>query len=231
MIVGNGLLARAFHARYADVDEVVVFASGVSNSLESNPNVFARERALLEDLLASGQPRLVYFGSCGVVNQQDMSPYMQHKKRMESLVTTHPGGLVLRLPQVVGNTQNPNTLTNFIRDRILANEPFTVWAKAERNLVDIDDIVAIGGAAIDSGAPSLPIINIAAESSILVPEIVRILEDVLQRQAHCTIEDKGNQLRIDSSHASAIARRLGIDLGIGYAERVLRKYYGPTSET
>ena len=231
MIVGNGLLARAFHARYANVDDVVVFASGVSNSLESDPNAFAREHALLEDLLASAQRRLIYFSSCGVVNQQEMSPYMQHKARMESLVTTYAGGLVLRLPQVVGYTPNPNTLTNFIRDRIIASEPFTVWAKAERNLVDIDDIVAIGSAAIDSAGPSLPIINIAAESSTPVPEIVRILEDVLQRQARCTIEDKGNQLRIDSSHASTIARRLGIDLGTGYAERVLRKYYGPTSET
>lgn len=231
MIVGTGLLARAF-ARYAENDDVVIFASGVSNSLEVNPSAFARERLLLDQAFTTNIRHLVYFGSCGVVSQDEeaLSPYMRHKKRMEEHVIGHPGGMVLRLPQVVGKTGNPNTLTNFIRDRILADQAFTVWAKAERNLIDIDDIVAIGSTAIDHGLHLQSAINVAADSSTLVPKIVDIFEDVLQHEAHCIIEDKGDPLQIDSSHASSIANSLGIDLGSGYAERVIRKYYGPDSD-
>lgn len=228
MIVGTGLLAQAFQSRYANNDEVVIFASGVSNSLESDASAFAKEQTLLTEILASDRRRVVYFGSCGVVNQEELlSPYMQHKQDMERLVTEYPGGLVLRLPQVVGKTSNPNTLTNFIRDRILSGIAFTIWGRAERNLIDIDDIVAIGSVAIDSRTLNSQPINIAADHSILVLEIVDIFERVMQRRANCTIEDKGSALRIDSSQASATAIKLGIDFGHGYAERVIRKYYEP----
>ena len=232
MIVGTGLLAQAFQSRYASNDEVVIFASGVSNSLESDASAFSKEQALLEEILTSYGRRVVYFGSCGAVNQEDLlSPYMRHKLDMERLVTEYSDGLVLRLPQVVGRTSNPNTLTNFIRDRILSGETFTVWGRAERNLIDIDDIVAIGSAAIDCKNPNLQPINIAADNSILVPQIVDIFERVLQRRANCIVEDKGSALRIDTSQASAIAISLGIDFGSGYAERVIRKYYEPMRTT
>lgn len=230
MIVGSGLLARAFHTRYAGADGVTIFASGVSNSLESDPSAFAREQRLLEQLLAGEAIRFVYFGSCGVLNQEEMTPYMQHKKRMEELVLNHPGGLVLRLPQVIGNTRNPNTLTNFIHNKISGNETFSIWKKAERNLVDIDDIVAIGSAIIDDATYNKSFANIAANRSTQVLEIVRIFERVLQRKARYVVEDRGSELQIDSQYASTIAIQLGLNLGDGYVERVIRKYYVATSD-
>ena len=51
MIVGHGLLARAFEPRYGDDPRVTIFASGVSNSRESVPAAFERERAMLVPLL------------------------------------------------------------------------------------------------------------------------------------------------------------------------------------
>jgi nucleoside-diphosphate-sugar epimerase len=144
MIVGKGLLAKAFEQRFGDNRDVVVFASGVSNSLETRPSEFAREETLLRELLARRACRFVYFGSCGAAaDEPKLTAYMRHKRAMESLVLSAPQGLVLRLPQVVSRAENPHTLTNFLRDHIVAGEHFTVWARAERNLIDIDDIVSI----------------------------------------------------------------------------------------
>ena len=229
MIVGQGLLARAFSARYDRDPAVTVFASGVSNSTETRHEAFARERALLAPLLGRGT-RVVYFGSCASATDDASraSPYMRHKRAMEELVAGSPDGVVLRLPQVVGVTPNPNTLTNFLRDHILSATAFTVWTNAERNLIDVDHVAAIGARLIDgarSGGPR--VFSVASADPLPMPAIVAIFERVLGRRALCTAEPKGGPLHIQAAEALAVAGELGIDLGPGYAESVIRKYYAP----
>ena len=228
MIVGNGLLARAFEPHFGGNPDVVIFASGVSNSLETRAGEFARERTLLRQLLDGEAKRFVYFGSCGVTAQEaELTPYMKHKRLMESLVLSMPHGLVLRLPQVVGRTENPHTLTNFLRDRIQSGEHFTVWAHAERNLMDIDDIVRIGVKLATDPTCETTAISIAASKSLLMPEIIRIFERVLDKAAHYSTIEKGAPMIIDTTALETLSVKLGIDLGDDYIERVIRKYYGP----
>ena len=227
MIVGRGLLARAFEAHFGGTTDVVVFASGVSNSLETRPSEFAREAALLRQWLDRDARRFIYFSSCGVTaDELEHTLYMRHKRSMEALALAASGGLVLRLPQVVGKTDNSHTLTNFLRDRILAGEHFTVWEHAERNLVDVNDVAAIGAALV--GAPfadkSSPI-SIAAETSVPMPAIVSMFERALERRANCTMVNKGAPLPVDARTAVEVGARMGINLGAGYIENVIRKYY------
>ena len=48
MVVGTGLLAKAF-LEYENDDNIIVFASGVSNSKEISREEFDREKLLLND--------------------------------------------------------------------------------------------------------------------------------------------------------------------------------------
>lgn len=228
MIVGKGLLARAFEPHFGTNPDIVVFASGVSNSLETRDDEFAREHGLLCQLLAGHAKRFVYFGSCGVATEEaELTAYMQHKKRMESIVLASPGGLVLRLPQVVGCTENHHTLTNFLRDRITTGEHFTVWGNAERNLIDIDDISAIGAALARETTENASAISIAAEKSLPMCEIVKIFERVLGKHANYSLLEKGAAMDIDTARIREVSARLGIHLGDGYVENIVRKYYAP----
>jgi hypothetical protein len=61
MIIGTGLLAKALNAFVPKHDAVCYLAAGVSNSAETNPHAFERERLLVEKHLKSSG-RLVYFG-------------------------------------------------------------------------------------------------------------------------------------------------------------------------
>lgn len=227
MIVGKGLLARAFEPCFGEAPDVIVFASGVSNSLETRPGEFAREAALLRRSLDSEAKRFIYFSSCGVVAtaESELTPYMRHKRSMESLVLSAAHGLVFRLPQVVGRTENHHTLTNFLRDHIVSGEHFTVWAHAERNLIDIDDIVRIGARLAEELPTEATIVSIAAARSLPMPEIVGIFERVLGNTANCSYVKKGAPMVIDTAVAESLSARLGIDLGDGYIERVITKYY------
>lgn len=47
MIVGNGLVASAFLPYFAEDPEIMIFASGVSNSRETRKEEFVREEKLL----------------------------------------------------------------------------------------------------------------------------------------------------------------------------------------
>lgn len=227
MIVGRGLLARAFAPRFEHEPGIVVFASGVSNSAETDSTAFDREQSLLEQALATATRRFVYFSSCGVAaGGEPATPYMRHKGRMEALVLAQACGLVFRLPQVVGRTGNRHTLTNFLNHHITDGLPFEVWSHAERNLIDVDDIVAIGSALIDAGEAGGRVQSIAARDSTPMPELVAIFERVLGRKASCTYRPRGAPLRIESAEAQRLAGVLGLDLGSGYAERIIGKYYG-----
>ncbi|WP_426662534.1 NAD-dependent epimerase/dehydratase family protein [Rhodanobacter aciditrophus] len=230
MIVGKGLLAKAFEQHFGDNRDVVIFASGVSNSLETRLSEFAREELLLRELLDPSIGRFVYFGSCGAkADESELTAYMRHKLAMESLVLSVPHGLVLRLPQVVSRAANPHTLTNFLRDRIVTGEHFTVWSRAERNLIDIDDIVDIAVHLIRCLPQEATAVSVASLRSLLMPEIIQIFERVLGRSANCTYQDAGAPLSIDTTVAREISLELGIELGNGYAERIINKYYATDS--
>lgn len=224
-IVGRGLLAQAMASIVRPAHACVVFASGVSNSTETDPAAFAREEALLRERLDDART-LLYFSSCGVADEHEAQrPYLRHKQAMEALVRAHEGRIV-RLPQVVGRTDNPHTLTNYLRDRIVRGEHFDLWAHAERNLVDVDDIARIVGALLDDWPMGTSTVAIARPASTPMPRIVALFEQTLRRKAHYTSLDKGRPMHVDAALAHGIAKGIGIDFGAGYLQRVIGKYYG-----
>lgn len=230
MIIGNGLVAKAFAPRWAESTDVVIIAAGVSNSAERDPVEFAREQRLIDSVLDEGShAQVVYFGSCAVGNPHDPSShYLSHKASMESLVLSDPRGLVLRLPQVVGAGGNPHTLTNFLHSRIESGLPFDVWALAERNLIDIDDVASIGGHIIENRADFESMVPVAAINSKTMLYIVQEMERVLGKSANYRALEKGVPFPIDTEQCQRAAARLDIQLGEGYVPRLLQKYYGST---
>lgn len=228
MIVGNGLLARAFARRHARDLHTIIFASGVSDSREVREAPYDRERRLLESVLARTPGRTVYFSCCSLSDDSTTAtPYMRHKREMEARVLASTGGLVIRLPQVVGPAGNPRTLANYLHARIVAGEHFEVWRHAERNLIDVEDVAAIATAVIESPDDARALHTIATPYSLGMPAIVAIFERVLGRSARFTVVDKGRPLPVDATETAALAARLGIDFGPDYPERLLRKYYRP----
>lgn len=229
MIVGSGLVARAFAPRYAADPHILVFASGVSNSNECRAEAFAREREMLLQYLRGDYRRVVYFGSCNVVNPHENSTYFQHKREMEALVVATGRGTVMRLPQVVGRTGNPNTLTNFLHTCIMQGRQFDVWTSAERNLIDIEDVAAIATRILDIATPPA-MVSVATPWSLPMPQIVDLFEQVLGRRAHRILVDRGEGMSLDSRMSEQIARDIGINFGSDYPLRVIQKYYGTPNE-
>ena len=85
MIVGDGLIARAFKDSKLNYDDYIIFASGVSNSNETNINEFIREKKLLINILNQyPEKKIIYFNS--VLSETKSNDYYIHKCRMVDII-------------------------------------------------------------------------------------------------------------------------------------------------
>lgn len=118
MVIGKGNIASVLRDR----DEVIYFASGVSNSAETNPKAFAREH----DLLCSmpKDKHLVYFSSLSIYRSNN--PYNQHKRFMEREVKSRfPSYTIVRI-EVIAWGRNPTTIHNVFREKLNNNDPILI---------------------------------------------------------------------------------------------------------
>jgi nucleoside-diphosphate-sugar epimerase len=229
MIIGNGLLAQAFAPTFTDDPDVIVFASGVSNSRETRPEAFARERALLSATLTRNG-FILYFSTCSTHDPELVgSPYVRHKIEMERLAQSAARCAIFRLPQVVGHTPNPHTLTNHLHRQISAGTPVQVWLHARRNLIDVSDVAAIVTRLVRNHQADRVVTNIACPFSIAIPDLVRIFEQVLDIRAVCDNVDAGASYDIEAGLAIETARQAGIRFDQHYVSNLIWKYYAKST--
>lgn len=227
MIIGSGLLARAFSDAYSECEDVCVYAAGVSNSGCTDPREFERERIRLEDALQTKRhiETFVYFGTCSVADPDvKNTPYVQHKLVMEKMVSAHPHYLILRLPQVAGITPNPHTLLNFLYARISRSESFDLWSKAKRNIIDVDDVALIGQQLIENKASHNSIYNIANIENYSMHDIVAAVEVVVGKRAVYDVVERGADYFIDTTTTYLNIEDANRMFGNQYLENVIRKY-------
>ncbi len=226
MIVGRGMLAKAFDS-YRDHPNVVILASGVSDSTVTDVAQFEREETLLVNTLEEQRKkRFVYFGTCSTLDPElSGSPYVRHKLKMERLIETLSCDyLICRLPQAVGHNGNTNTLMNRLYASIRNGQRFQLWRNACRYIIDVDDVSAVASYMIGQNQYSSRNINIASRRFSIF-DIVRALENVTQRSAIYSEIDKGASYDIDCYEAHKVARLLNIQFDDTYLHHVIRKYY------
>jgi len=227
MIIGNGLVARAFET-YRDDKQVLIFASGVSDSKNSTDDGFRREARLLTQAIHENRDKkLVYFGTTSV-NDPDLigSAYVQHKLAMEQLI--QQAGIsfhIFRLPNLAGSSNNPNTILNYLYTCINNSKPFDLWIQSERNIIDIDDVYKTAHYLIQRAVFSNKIVNIANTKNYLVQYIVSCIEDFCNRKALYRTVTKGSSFNIDLAETVDIYALLGIIFNDNYLPAILQKYY------
>jgi len=135
MILGKGDIASVL--KEIDRDEVVFFASGVSNSQETREEEYDREKTLLLKQTNLFH-HLVYFSSLAVFESD--TRYIKHKRLMEHLVKTFfPKHTIVRIGNITWG-KNPNTLLNFMRNKIKNKEVFDIQ-DVYRYIVDKEEFL------------------------------------------------------------------------------------------
>ena len=228
MVVGTGLLATIFKA-YKTSDEVLIFASGVSNSKETKQEAFYREIDLLKTTIASyPKAKIVYFSTVSITDPSvNQSAYVQHKLTIEKYIkATAEQYLILRVSNVVGAKGNPNTIMNFLVSAVKEQRPITIWTKAERNMIDVADVYAIADSLLQRQTTNTTV-SVAVRNSIPVKHMLTVIEEYCNKPAQVTYVDKGNPLPIEVTQIEAELKQIEANSGIGkeYMFSLLKKYY------
>ncbi len=223
MIIGRGLIASQF----TDVDhnDVVIFASGVSNSSETRIEEFFREQNLVEQTLINNPKQLfVYFSTCSIYDSSKYnSPYVLHKLHIEEVIKQNTSSyLILRVSNAVGVGGNPNLLMNYLSRQILNNQELTVHQHATRNLIDVEDVKNITLRYIESKDWN-KIINVAYTDNFTIPEIINAFEVNYNKIAQKNIQNKGEHYSID---VSELNYEFYLNSKADYLNNLLIKYYG-----
>jgi len=225
MIIGNGLLANAFR-KVVMPSDTLIFASGVSDSKSTNTLSFQRELDLLTSTIRENAAmRLVYFSSASVLDSALTSDvYVRHKIECEQIIRAEcMRHLILRVTNVVGNSGNPNTVFKFFVDRITGGNSFEVWTHACRNLIDIDDVVSITVALLNTEKPNQTFL-LANPVSVMVPDLVYALEDRLGRKAQAVFVPKGNCAALEMNETLSFYKEIGFNFSSDYLSKLILRY-------
>jgi nucleoside-diphosphate-sugar epimerase len=215
------MMAKAF--RKSQVRNCVIFASGVSNSRETDAGEYARERDLvMESITRHSDRTFVYFSSYVAISHE--TPYAKHKRQIEELIRQHARHfLILRLPQVAGPTRN-KTLLRFIARQIATDSRISVKRDATRRIIDIDDVVRIVETITHMRDDIRMVMNVGPKTSLHILDIIRIVEEALGRKSHVLLIEGGDRQEADLSD---FIREFGENDRLhapGYQEQTIRKY-------
>jgi nucleoside-diphosphate-sugar epimerase len=143
MIIGGGLLATKFLERKEAFENHIIFASGVSDSSETDESAYHREIELVSNLIDENPNLFPVYFSCILIDGLP-SRYYKHKLEMEKLIKSKSDRyIIFRVPQIVGRGGNKNNLFNFFRTSIINKDTAIVYSNVERSIIDIDDLVEI----------------------------------------------------------------------------------------
>lgn len=122
MIIGNGDIAKVLWE--VDKDEnIIFFASGVSDSKCDDEDKFEREKTLLKS--QDREKHLVYFSSLAP-HYNPNSAYSKHKIKMEALIArTFKTFTIYRIGNITWG-DNPNTIINYFKNQIKNNMPLDI---------------------------------------------------------------------------------------------------------
>ena len=225
MVIGNGLLAKAFK-KYEDNEQVLIFASGVSNSKENNPDSFKREIDLMKSM--DRDKTIVYFSTCSVYDfQVQNTEYVKHKYLMETIASSYfRKSIIFRLPTVVGKTDNNNTFFNFFKKQIESNIPLRLTEGTTRYLIDIDDLSNILPHIIDRHIEEDKSckMNIAFDNKLEVVDLVNMMMEILNKRVPVSFDSGGFSYEIKNSDFKEHLQSINYLEPENYTYKLLKKY-------
>ena len=223
MVIGNGMIANRFMNRYRDDSNVIIFASGVSNSSEKFEDQYIREKVLIEKYLNEySDKKFVYFSS--FIHLSGMkSRYLDHKREIETLLQKLSNNyLVIRLPQIFGHGGNKNNIINYFDNCIKCDIPINVQIDTVRSIIDIDDVFNIVTKCIDCEYNKL--LNLSYVEQIYVDNIVKFLYHINNKTVKIIYQPKGYSITTQNSPIiNDIIKELEIETS-SYTHKVLIKY-------
>ncbi len=221
------MIAKKFES-YRDNEEIVIFASGVSDSSNTDAVAFKRELNLILETIKNNKGKLfVYFSTCSISDRSMLrSSYVCHKVKMEDFILGHcPKFLIFRITNPIGHTNNTHTVVNYFIKNIIEKHKFDVWEKASRNIIDLDDMYLICNEILLKNMFTNSIVNIANPKNYSVLYIIQCIEKHFGINGNYSLVDKGGGPVIDTGTVDSLYAAFNIHFTDDYLPKLLQKYF------
>jgi len=229
LIIGNGLIATAFKKYFKNDNNILIFASGVSDSRNKDRSDYKREERLLKSYLDqnNGRDLFVYFSTTSVEDPSlQNEEYILHKLKMEAVIRESKNFIIFRLGQIASRGKgHSNNLLNYLVKSIKNQDQIEVWLGSYRNILDIDDITKIIVYIISNNLFEGEIVNIVNPKSHRIEEIISILEEVLLSKGDYLYVEKGANYIPSAEKIIPLINDLGMLFNDQYLHKVFKKYY------
>lgn len=224
MIIGDGLIATAFVEKYGKDKNIIIFASGVSNSQEINPSNFLREKNLLNKIIVENPNiKFIYFST--ILIGYKNNPYYTHKKEMENLIKkSSTNYIIFRVPQLIGKKGNNNNLINSLVNTLKNKQEFNVYGDVKRAIIDVVDLINLVAYCKDK--ITCATVNISGIEKLAVIDLYKKIGYILKMKPIIKIKERAENDGW-TLLSSAIFNDYMNDLKIestGYTEKIIKKY-------
>lgn len=186
LVIGSGFLASKFKKYLKKINSynLVVYAAGISNSLEKNKKELDKEISKVKKFLKRNKKKILYISTYSINdNSRKNKPYVRNKIKIEKLIKSKSDKyLIIRLPEIIGKNKNSSTLTNFFFKRIINNESFFLYKNTKRNLLDVDDAIK-NSIKLFEVINSNQVINLLNKNFYTPIQIVKSFEKILNKKA------------------------------------------------
>jgi nucleoside-diphosphate-sugar epimerase len=228
VIVGRGMVAGALK-ELSGWDEDILFSSGVSNSGEQSERVFQRESEMVKFYIdrAPSKCTFVYFSTTSIFDAtKSGSPYVNHKIRIEKQIRdSDVKHLIIRLPNLVGFSNNPNTLTNFFADKIKMHRAIKLNFHAIRHLIDVNDLPQILNGIKEKHGKDNVTVNVETDKPLTADKILAMLEVILRTKADIRYIEAKPVTTINNEELKTTSLSYQLKTNDDYHYHLLKKYY------
>lgn len=226
MIIGNGLIAKEFQDVAQKLDNVIIFGAGVSNSQLQDTSEFEREFLKIKKY-CKNKKKFIYFSSIHVLDPSQRSDmYAQHKIRMEEYIKNNfDDFLIFRLPIVVGNGGNKNSLFNYLYQSIIEKKEMNIYLDSYRYIIDIKNVVIFVLKMLSTNNKT---INLVFNKPYSIMDIIHAFENKLKIKAVYNRVNGGTFFNVENSELiKNISSEVDFNYFISqkYLEDIIENYY------
>jgi len=230
-IFGNGFIAKSLVNLnpYLKKKKLVIYCSEISKSLKKSKYKLKKEVKVLKKFYKKFKNKyIIYISSSSVLDSsRNKSEYLKNKIKIEELIKNKfQKYQIIRLPEIIGNSRNPNTLTNFFYNNIIKKKKFIIFKNSKRNFIDIEDVFKIIKIIVLKINTNKKIITLCNKYNNSPKEIVQLLETIVNKKANYKeINVKKQNWRLNYSSISKYVKETDIKFNKYYLKKILFKYY------
>ncbi len=230
-IIGRGFIAKNLVKikRFIIKSGYIVYAAGISNSQIKSKNQLHREINVFRKFLKNySSQKIIYISTADVTNNlKNKSKYVQNKITIEKLIKKNFNNyLIIRIPQIIGKSNNKKTLINFFYNMIKYNKKIKLFEGVFRNILDIDDMVKMIRVIILNKKIKKKVITLSNKYSLKPIQIIQFLEIKLGKKANYQLlKTKKQKWKLGFNQNLKYFKDAKIKFNRNYLTRAINKYY------